>query len=185
MLAVVVALGLAAWALVTLLDHPDADADPELVIGPDGEVLDEREFEELQRERLRAIARGSAALERKSGLFAADEDRSDDDDEDDDGESLVGLRDSIPAAAPTLEEARAGFDFVMSKLEKVGRGRRRLSVEEWQESYRAANDAFAALSMHLDATDGAQLDELEEAHRRLQRALRRVRVRGGKKFEPL
>ena len=55
-------------------------------------------------------------------------------------------------------------------------------TEHWDELYRTANDAFSALSTQVDATDPAQLAALEEAHARLLEGLRRVRVRGNKKF---
>ena len=39
------------------------------------------------------------------------------------------------------------------KLEIMSAKPRRLKQKEWHEVYRAANDSFAALSMHLDAKD--------------------------------
>jgi hypothetical protein len=77
-------------------------------------------------------------------------------------------------------EARAGFDYAMRQMESVGRKRRRISQEQWKAAYRAANDAFSALSTHLDAQDPLERDELEKAHRRLVDALASVRVKGGK-----
>jgi hypothetical protein len=62
----------------------------------------------------------------------------------------------------------------------MGRKRKRLSQAQWQETWRTANDAYAALSIELDGNDPGDLAELEEAHRRLKKGLRRVRVRGGK-----
>jgi hypothetical protein len=85
-----------------------------------------------------------------------------------------------PGTSITPDEARAGFDHVMKSVEKLGRRRRRLDPDQWRETWRMANDAYAALSIQLDGEDPSDLAELEEAHRRLQKGLRRVRVRGGK-----
>ena len=58
----------------------------------------------------------------------------------------------------------------------------RLDREQWEDLYRSANDAFSALSMHLDAKDPAERDELEQAYARLLEGLDRVKVRGNKKL---
>ena len=87
------------------------------------------------------------------------------------------------AASPVdRESASRGFDVIMKKVERVASSRTKLEREEWDDLYRNANDAFSALSMHLDATDPAERTELEEAHARLLEGLRRVRVRGNKKL---
>lgn len=107
--------------------------------------------------------------------------------------NLAGMqrRDAEPTPAdPTDAEygdgkidrvsATVGFEHAMGEVESIGRAKTRLEREEWDELYRTANDAFAAYSMHLDANDPADRDELDRAHERLQRGLRRVRVRGRK-----
>jgi hypothetical protein len=80
-----------------------------------------------------------------------------------------------------IDETRRVFDSVMDEIERMADRPRRLRQREWQQVYRAANDAFTALSMHLDAKDRTQAKELEEAHRRLRKGLANLRVRG-KKF---
>lgn len=79
--------------------------------------------------------------------------------------------------------AMAGFEHAMTELEALAAERERLEQPQWRELYRTANDAFAALSMHLDASEPGDAEELENAHRRLKSALRRVRVHG-RKFAP-
>ena len=93
------------------------------------------------------------------------------------GESVVD-----PGGPVDAESAARGFEVAMTKVERTANRRTKLEREEWDELYRTANDAFAALSTQLDATDPAQLQELEEAHARLVEGLRRVRVRGNKKL---
>jgi hypothetical protein len=100
-------------------------------------------------------------------------------------QSVFGDHDDFERAAdPSSEispsDARAGFDHVMRRVETLGTSRRRLTQAQWQETWRTANDAYAALSLHLDAGDPTERAELEDAHRRLTEALRNVRVRGGK-----
>jgi hypothetical protein len=80
-----------------------------------------------------------------------------------------------------IDDTRKVFDAVMDEIERMAEQPRRLRQREWHEVYRAANDAFTALSMHLDAKDRDQAKELEEAHQRLRQGLASVRVRG-KKF---
>ncbi len=76
--------------------------------------------------------------------------------------------------------AESGFDFKMTELETLARERTRIDRPTWDEHYRQANDAFAALSSTLDANEPGDREALEQAHQRLQEALRRVRVRGRK-----
>ncbi|MEM9454344.1 MAG: hypothetical protein AAGF11_09205 [Myxococcota bacterium] len=79
--------------------------------------------------------------------------------------------------APT---ARQGFEHAMDRVDAVIDARRRISQDQWHVLYRETNDAFSALSIVLDASDEEQLAELEAAHQRLLKRLRRVRVRGRK-----
>lgn len=78
----------------------------------------------------------------------------------------------------TPGDVHEGFEYVITNLEAVADSGKRLSRKEWRASYRAANDAFAAYSIHADG------QELEEAHRRLKETLARIRVRGGRTFDP-
>ena len=75
-------------------------------------------------------------------------------------------------------------DDAMAEVEAFAKSRERIHREEWDTMYRRANDAFAVLSIHLDANEPGDREELESAHRRLQEGLRRVRVRG-KKFSDI
>ncbi|MBV1861838.1 MAG: hypothetical protein KUG77_25685, partial [Nannocystaceae bacterium] len=87
-----------------------------------------------------------------------------------------------PGGAPLsdLQAARDGFAAVISEIELKAERPRALKQREWREYYRAANDAFSALSTQLDGKDREQAVELEEAHTKLVTALAIVRVRGGK-----
>ncbi len=82
------------------------------------------------------------------------------------------------------DAATVGFDSVMTEVEAFAKSRERIHRDEWDTLYRSANDAFAILSVHLDAAEPGDRETLEEAHRRLQDGLRRVRVRG-KKFSDI
>jgi hypothetical protein len=149
-----------------------------LVLDEDGAPIDERSEHRRRRAELQAQARNMS--------FGAR-----DDDSDEDGVEVSTLRREAGADGdaqlgdgsidrPTAE---AGFDHIMGVLEEIADDRERLAKSDWRELYRAANDAFSALSMHLDADNPADLERLEQAHRRLQDGLRRVRVRG-RKFAP-
>ncbi len=87
-----------------------------------------------------------------------------------------------PGAGPIsdLQEARDGFQAVIAEIELKAERPRALKQREWREYYRAANDAFSALSAQLDGKNPQQAKELEEAHTKLVTALAIVRVRGGK-----
>lgn len=87
-----------------------------------------------------------------------------------------------PGGAPRsgLQDARASFDAVIAEIELKAERPRALKQREWREYYRAANDAFSALSAQLDGKNPKQAKELEEAHTKLVTALSIVRVRGGK-----
>ena len=139
-------------------------------MGPDGKPMDARAVRERQRQRYAAAARGLDP--RQLGQLPADADEVE-------PPPLLGG----PAGEVTPENARAGFDYAMRRVERLADRRRRLSVEQWNVLYREANDAYAALSMVLDAQEDSERQELEDAHKRLKDGLKRVRVRG-KKFQP-
>lgn len=160
--ALAAALGLAGFALVSLLgDVEEVDVE----VDAKGRPLSEEDLADRDREL----------------MFAAGRTKPPD---------YGMLIEAFNAAGPAfygdgeLEAAdtRKVFDSVMTHIEKMSERPRRLRQREWQEVYRAANDSFAALSMHLDARDSEQAKELEAAHRRLQQGLANLRVRG-KKFK--
>ncbi len=170
--AAVAAVALALYAGAQLVDvggEYDEMAE-DAYLGVDGDAVDARAEAEEARERLaladRGVALGSVERRAADPLMADNE---------------------VPAPALDLtqplspEDAQAGFDYAMRRVERIAKTRRRLKVDQWQELYREANDAFSAYSMHLDATDADQLAKLEDAHVRLKKGLKRVRVRG-KKF---
>lgn len=76
----------------------------------------------------------------------------------------------LPAPA-TRVEAEASFEAVMQSIEEHLDKDDKLSRRRRQRLYRAANDAFSALSMHLDATNPRELAQLEDAHVRLKNML--------------
>lgn len=80
--------------------------------------------------------------------------------------------------AVQVDEARTSFATVMTGLDTLSE--HRIAQEEWTEVYRVANDAFTALSIHLDAHNDSELKELEKAHKRLVRRLAALDVEGGK-----
>lgn len=158
--------GVSWWSL----PGPAADEEDEgpVVLDEDGNPVDVREQHRRQRADRQAQARNLAFEERdrvSSELLAEGG-----------GAPLGDLKIDRQAAED-------GFDHVMKVLEETAADRERLDKADWRELYRAANDAYSALSMHLDANDPEQRDQLEAAHRRLQEGLRRVRVRG-RKFGP-
>ena len=161
----VVAIALAGYAVFVLLDAETAEL-PEVELDAQGQPMDERTLAELKRDKLAEYVRQGI----RPGALPDEED-----------EIEEPPASALGPIGP--DEAREGFDYIMRRVEKLGRRRRRLNQDEWRDTYRAANDAFAALSMHLDATDREDAQELEEAHRRLKQALKRVRVKGGK-FAP-
>jgi hypothetical protein len=153
-------VGVATWSLVR--DRGDV---MDTLVGPDGDPIDPLDDAARERDERGAIARNLGNM-REREQDAANRSISDPD-----------------AASPVdRESASRGFDVIMKKVERVASSRTKLEREEWDELYRNANDAFSALSMHLDATDPAERTELEEAHARLLEGLRRVRVRGNKKL---
>jgi hypothetical protein len=97
---------------------------------------------------------------------------------DDPSEPVANESPPLPVHAGTVEQAQQGFDYVMGRIDELATRRRKLTAAEWDEVYRASNDAFAALSMHLDARDDGQREALDAAYRRLKNNLGRLRVRG-------
>ena len=80
----------------------------------------------------------------------------------------------------SIEDARTSFGKSMEKLETLGR-KRRVRNKTYERHYRRANDAYAALSNHLDAHDPEQRAELEEAYRLLKERLGEIKVRKPKR----
>ena len=157
--AAVVAVGV---VLVWLLhEEPNATPAPEgMVADEDGHLVDGRVLFEADRE-----ARRRAALPQPTA-----------------SQILEILEGAGPASVPVsdLQAARDGFEAIVAEIETKAERPRALKQREWRAYYRAANDAFSALSSQLDGKDPAQAKELEAAHQRLVNALAIVRVRGGK-----
>jgi hypothetical protein len=167
LVGVAATVGLAGYALMVVQGDGEVIALESLLGDAEPEAPESHSAVDERRQRLAAMARGMGQPQ---------------------GDSLFDeVEEPPPATRPDLEitrdDARAGFDYVMRNVERVGRKRRRLSQGQWQETWRTANDAYAALSIQLDGDDPGDLAELEEAHRRLKKGLRRVRVKGGK-FRP-
>ncbi|MGH1348306.1 MAG: hypothetical protein ACRBN8_42515 [Nannocystales bacterium] len=148
--------------LVWLMQDPPApDAVPEgMVADEDGSLVDRKVRFEADRDSRRraALPRTGASLILKTFEGA--------------GPGVVPVSD--------LQNAREGFEAVIAEIELKAERPRALKQREWREYYRAANDAFAALSTQLDGKNPKQAKELEEAHTKLVTALSIVRVRGGK-----
>lgn len=82
---------------------------------------------------------------------------------------------SPPLPSPESRvEAEVAFDTVMASVEELADKGARVSKKRRERLYRAANDAFAALSLHLDARDPRDAAELEDAHARLKLMLREI-----------
>jgi hypothetical protein len=139
------------------------EIDDELLVDADGQPLDEREAAARERREMQARARNMPTRESE----------------------LVDARDAkYGTGAISRTEAEAGSEDAMTEVETFAKSKERIHREEWDTLYRSANDAFAVLSMHLDANEPGDRETLETAHRRLQEGLRRVRVRG-KKFSDI
>lgn len=167
LLGTVAALSLVAYAAYLLLADPSADDVVEKAIADGREGDDQREAIERSRERLRRTARGYAV---------SPEGRPDD-------PSRRGeLASAVPYGSGEIDaqSARQGFSYAMDRVDEIVKSRRRLSQEEWDQLYRESNDAFAALSMMVNARDDHEMAELEAAHKRLKRGLGKVRVHGQK-----
>jgi hypothetical protein len=164
-LAAVCAVGLAAYALVILLDAPPTDETSGALV-PQGPTEAQARAEARDRlvEYVRAVEQTPAVIP---------------------GDDLVD-DDGVPTGLDGVgeDDARQGFEHIMKRVEALGRKRRRLSQDEWRQTYRAANDAFAALSNHLDGRDARQRAELEDAYARLKVGLESVKVRGQKLGHP-
>jgi hypothetical protein len=158
------ALALAGYALKVLLTQPvHDDGGAELPRHPPAQARAQADARERFIQYARAVEQdGSASIP---------------------GDDLVDDDDAPWALGPEgvgEDDARRGFDHIMRRVEAVGAKRRRLTQDEWRQTYRAANDAFSALSTHLDARDEEQRSELEEAYARLKSGLDGVRVKGDK-----
>lgn len=80
----------------------------------------------------------------------------------------------LPLTSESRLEAEAAFEVVMGKLEELADSGARASAGRRRRLYRAANDAFSALSDHLDASSARDLAILEEAHSRMKQMLAEV-----------
>jgi len=156
----------AGWTLVEAGEEYETMA-RDAYIDADGRPVDARAEALERRRRLAAAARGVSVGDRRR---QADPLLADDD----------VKAPKLELGALTQDDAEAGFDYAMRRVEKIADDRRRLKQPEWEELYREANDAFSAYSMYIDVSDADQALLLEEAHRRLKKGLRRVRVRGKK-----
>jgi hypothetical protein len=142
-------------------DEPAPTPAPEgMVADEDGKLVDRKVRFENDRESRRRAALPRTGASLILGTFAGA------------GPTDVPLSD--------LQAAREGFEAVVAEIELKAERPRALKQREWREYYRAANDAFSALSTQLDGKDPKQAKELEEAHTKLVTALSIVRVRGGK-----
>ncbi len=159
----VLAVGLALVATWTLSRRGEDVMDT--LVGPDADPVDPVDDASRERDERSAIARNLGNMREREQDAA--------------NRTVVD-----PDAATPIDRASAerGFDRIMRKVERVGSARTKLEREEWDDLYRNANDAFSALSIHLDATDPADNAALEEAHARMLEGLDRVRVRGNKKL---
>lgn len=155
------AVGVGAWWWIA--DPGTHEIVDELAVDADGDPVDERELAARQRRELQARARNLPQRE-----------------------SELASNQHVPYGDGKIDRAAAetAFEEVMTEIETFATSRERIHREEWDALYRSANDAFAILSVHLDAAEPGDRDTLEEAHRRLQNGLRRVRVRG-KKFSDI
>ncbi len=142
-------------------DDPPPEAPEGMVVDEDGELVDGRVRFESDR-----VARQRAARPHKTPAALV----------------LRTLEGAGPGTSmpSDLQGARDTFDGVMTEVELLAERPRAMRQRRWQGVYRAANDAFTALSMELDATDRTEAKELEAAHKRLVEGLSILRVRGGK-----
>ncbi len=158
-----VAVALAVTGGFMLLRDDMGELIGELPTGPDGRPLDERIVQRRRLEDRRAQARN---------LAPDDRDRAQD--------PVAAPDDDYGSGTIDRRAAAEGFAYAMGQLDAALEQRKRLEQSEWRELYRQANDAFSALSMHLDASEPGDREELEQAHQRLMSGLRRVRVHGRK-----
>jgi hypothetical protein len=82
---------------------------------------------------------------------------------------------SPPLPSPESRvEAEVAFEAVMASVEELADKGDRVPKQRRRRLYRAANDAFAALSQHLDPRDPNDAAELEDAYARLKLMLREI-----------
>lgn len=157
-LALALAGGVTWWYVA---DPGTGEVLDELPVDAQGRPLDERAARAQHDARLRAQARNTHFEDR---------------------DEVRGSAPLDPYGTGVIDRVTAenGFDDVMTRVEGLARSRERIDREAWDQLYREANDAFAALSSLLDAREPSDLEALEKAHHRLQEGLRRVRVRGRK-----
>lgn len=99
--------------------------------------------------------------------------------------ALDGPDEEPPLPIPeTRVEAEAAFEVVMDSVERLADSGDKISKRRRQRLYRAANDAFAALSNHLDAQRPRDLAQLEEAHIRLKHMLGEIGAEPGTVSRP-
>ncbi|MEM7151518.1 MAG: hypothetical protein AAF799_01705 [Myxococcota bacterium] len=170
-LGILTTVGLVGYAGVLLL----GDAEVNQVV--EDAVVDARTDEEAieardeRRERLEMVARGMMTPDRSKNASMPEDDPA----------AAVPVPE-VPYAGGELEieGVRTSFDYAMDRVDAIANSRKRITKEDWDKLYREANDSFAALSIVLDAHDEAQSAELEAAHVRLKKGLKRVRIRGRK-----
>lgn len=89
--------------------------------------------------------------------------------------ALEAPEEGPPLPAPDNRvEAETAFEVVMASVEGLADKGAKVPRQRRKRLYRAANDAFAALSDHLDAQNPHDLAALEEAHSRLKIMLREI-----------
>lgn len=179
-LGLLAAVALVGYAGIKVLADPEADEVVEGAIadgratGGQGDA--EQEALERSRDQLRRKARRLAFSPEGASRRGSDDDPS--------GRAVdpagVGAAAYYGSGEVDPTNAREGFYYAMARVDEIAESRRRLSQEEWDQLYREANDAFAALSSVIDGNDDSQLAELEVAHKRLREGLRKVRVQGRK-----
>lgn len=168
-LGILTTVGLVGYAGVLLLGNPEADQVVEDTV-VDAQTNEEAvEARDERRERLEMVARGMMAPKRNSTMP-----------EDDPAAAVPAPEIPYGSGELKLDDVRVSFDYAMDRVDAVVKSRKRITKEDWDKLYREANDSFAALSIVLDAHDEAQNAELEAAHARLKKGLKRVRIRGRK-----
>ena len=173
-LGIVVTVALVGYAAWLLLGNSDADEVVDSAIA-DAKDPDVRSIDRWAQERRREVDRRLALSPVSVEEPALAEPPS--------GAEAVSMPEgTAPYGSGEIDAptARQGFEYAMDQVDAIINARRRLSQDEWHALYRQTNDAFSALSIVLDATDEEQLAELEAAHQRLLKRLRRVKVRGRK-----
>lgn len=85
-------------------------------------------------------------------------------------EAPVEVEPPLPAVQSRVE-AETAFEVVMESVEALADKGGRVSKQRRARLYRAANDAFAALSDHLDPSSPRDMAQLEDAHVRLKHML--------------